>query len=351
MSILTMAAPSHAIFRNEYHWDTAPNASGYSRSRPETKAVALPSIRQTFPELLLDGPLPDRPTSRTSTIDKSPSLLASPDYVRSPTWNKRRRISIEDEQSTLRAKQVPRLYRSPEEPAPRQLSPSLRDHQASTRVEAWTTANRSDSYQPNLGMAVPVELNARVEPRRGLPGLPPTVKTERQPTKLHHGQEHAASSKAPRLLDRTPLVYQSQDYSYSYQHPGRYQSLSTSSIRPYNRAPFSAGGNYSPNYSDIGRYGDLSGLGGDAKQRKRRGNLPKETTDKLRAWFVAHLQHPYPTEDEKQDLMRQTGLQMSKLPRKGVCATLKRAGTNAWIRSNLQLVHQRASTTATSHDQ
>jgi hypothetical protein len=52
--------------------------------------------------------------------------------------------------------------------------------------------------------------------------------------------------------------------------------------------------------------------GSDGKQRKRRGNLPKETTDKLRAWFVAHLQHPYPTEDEKQELMRQTGLQMSK---------------------------------------
>jgi hypothetical protein len=54
-------------------------------------------------------------------------------------------------------------------------------------------------------------------------------------------------------------------------------------------------------------------LSGDNKQRKRRGNLPKETTDKLRAWFVAHLQHPYPTEDEKQDLMRQTGLQMNQI--------------------------------------
>lgn len=61
------------------------------------------------------------------------------------------------------------------------------------------------------------------------------------------------------------------------------------------------------------RIGELNmSMGGDNKQRKRRGNLPKETTDKLRAWFVAHLQHPYPTEDEKQDLMRQTGLQMSK---------------------------------------
>jgi hypothetical protein len=58
--------------------------------------------------------------------------------------------------------------------------------------------------------------------------------------------------------------------------------------------------------------GDVRALGmGDSKQRKRRGNLPKETTNKLRSWFVAHLQHPYPTEDEKQVLMRQTGLQMS----------------------------------------
>jgi len=55
------------------------------------------------------------------------------------------------------------------------------------------------------------------------------------------------------------------------------------------------------------------GMGMGGKQRKRRGNLPKETTDKLRAWFMAHLNHPYPTEDEKQELMRQTGLQMNQI--------------------------------------
>ncbi|KAF3770237.1 Homeodomain-like protein [Cryphonectria parasitica EP155] len=54
-------------------------------------------------------------------------------------------------------------------------------------------------------------------------------------------------------------------------------------------------------------------MASDNKQRKRRGNLPKETTDKLRTWFVGHLHHPYPTEDEKQELMRQTGLQMNQI--------------------------------------
>lgn len=40
-------------------------------------------------------------------------------------------------------------------------------------------------------------------------------------------------------------------------------------------------------------------------------NLPKETTYKLQAWFVAHLKDPYPSYGERQDLMRRTGLQMN----------------------------------------
>jgi hypothetical protein len=74
------------------------------------------------------------------------------------------------------------------------------------------------------------------------------------------------------------------------------------------RSPFTSR-TYFPERSEIG---EASGMEA-TKHRKRRGNLPKETTDKLRAWFVAHLHHPYPTEDEKQELMRQTKLQMSKL--------------------------------------
>ncbi|PNY23463.1 Homeobox protein PKNOX1 [Tolypocladium capitatum] len=316
MSILTMATPSpHPIFRNEYPWDAARPSSDYSRPRAENRTVALPSIRQTFPELHLDGPLPERPTSRPSIINKSPSIaaqssIASPQYVHSPDSNKRRRVSIEDEQSTLRAKQVPRLYRSPELPPPRQMSPARREHASSTTAETWTSPSRADSYPPSGGVPGPVGINGKVEPRHTLPSLPPTMKLDREPAPLNRPREPATAGAG------ALAVYQGPDYGYSYHHPSRYQSLSTSSIRPHDRAPFSAaGGNYDPHHQDIGRYGDLAGMGmgGDAKQRKRRGNLPKETTDKLRAWFVAHLQHPYPTEDEKQDLMRQTGLQMNQI--------------------------------------
>jgi hypothetical protein len=70
-------------------------------------------------------------------------------------------------------------------------------------------------------------------------------------------------------------------------------------------------GHHEPYLNELGA-GQVHDLKGP--QRKRRGNLPKETTDKLRSWFVAHLHHPYPTEDEKQELMMQTGLQMSEFP-------------------------------------
>jgi hypothetical protein len=88
--------------------------------------------------------------------------------------------------------------------------------------------------------------------------------------------------------------------------------------------------------------------GSDSKQRKRRGNLPKETTDKLRAWFVAHLQHPYPTEDEKQELMRQTGLQMSMFPPNILIFI---ADADFLNRSNIQLVYQCAKASTAGDDQ
>ena len=136
------------------------------------------------------------------------------------------------------------------------------------------------------------------------------------------------SSQQPMPHSRTPISesgvspYRESSYGYPYHHPTRYQSLSTGSAHSFDRTPFTPGA-YNTPYQDFVRFGDMgpASLSGDNKQRKRRGNLPKETTDKLRAWFVAHLQHPYPTEDEKQDLMRQTGLQMSESSQATPCQT------------------------------
>jgi Homeobox KN domain len=51
----------------------------------------------------------------------------------------------------------------------------------------------------------------------------------------------------------------------------------------------------------------------DSRGKRRRGNLPKPVTDVLRAWFHEHLDHPYPTEEDKQVFMNQTGLSISQV--------------------------------------
>ena len=48
----------------------------------------------------------------------------------------------------------------------------------------------------------------------------------------------------------------------------------------------------------------------DSSYKRRRGNLPKHVTDRLKDWFQKHWTYPYPTEEEKQMLMAQTGLRM-----------------------------------------
>ncbi|PVH95743.1 hypothetical protein DM02DRAFT_632588 [Periconia macrospinosa] len=47
--------------------------------------------------------------------------------------------------------------------------------------------------------------------------------------------------------------------------------------------------------------------------RRRRGNLPKEATAILKDWFHKHSDSPYPTEDEKLELCRQTGLTLNQV--------------------------------------
>ena len=75
--------------------------------------------------------------------------------------------------------------------------------------------------------------------------------------------------------------------------------------RPSYPSP-SAGPSYPLNFDNLSDYGD-------GKQKRRRGNLPKQVTDILRGWFTDHIAHPYPTEDEKVGLMQMTGLSMSQV--------------------------------------
>ncbi|KAJ7158373.1 hypothetical protein C8R43DRAFT_995747 [Mycena crocata] len=46
---------------------------------------------------------------------------------------------------------------------------------------------------------------------------------------------------------------------------------------------------------------------------RKRGRLPKETTDFLKAWLHSHSSHPYPSEIEKKQMCHATGLSMSQV--------------------------------------
>ncbi|MCJ1473036.1 hypothetical protein MMC13_001685 [Lambiella insularis] len=84
----------------------------------------------------------------------------------------------------------------------------------------------------------------------------------------------------------------------------------------------------------------------DGKQKRRRGNLPKTVTDTLRVWFTEHIAHPYPTEEEKQILMSQTGLTISQISnwfinarRRSLPQMTKQAQAEAEIRDNQGGLH------------
>ncbi|KAJ7070035.1 hypothetical protein C8F01DRAFT_541634 [Mycena amicta] len=66
---------------------------------------------------------------------------------------------------------------------------------------------------------------------------------------------------------------------------------------------------------------------------RKRGKLPKETTDFLKAWLHRHSDHPYPSEEEKKQLCHATGLSMSQVSnwminaRRRILAPAHRAAT------------------------
>ncbi|KAK0622854.1 hypothetical protein B0T14DRAFT_494426 [Immersiella caudata] len=335
MSMIAMAQPTpHSAFRREFAWDESRHNDYASSRRPsDHERIALPSIRQAIPELQLrivtQDAAPKTHSTTASPVGYGPSALPTPDYIHSPNHSKRRRLSSGEERED-RASQVPRLYNtSPRRerefqlPSSRGMSPTV---PLRSVTESWTSPSRTSPFLPQTGSftsmresAPPLETTERLAPRPMLPRLP-NMDFDRGSANLprirgrsddnYDGLKHSPMGRP--LESAGPSHYRSGSM-YNYHHPSRVQSLSLGSVQMYDRTPFSPSG-YGPSYPEHMRYSEMGGMGhGDNKQRKRRGNLPKETTDKLRHWFMNHLNHPYPTEDEKQKLMQQTGLQMNQI--------------------------------------
>ncbi|KAK0386262.1 hypothetical protein NLU13_6099 [Sarocladium strictum] len=338
MSTLAIPPPFPLpAFRREPHWDLI-RSSAHSLPRLDTRN-ALPSIRELVPEHLLNSQPQERSSAGSKTLLTSPAsagpLQTSPGYTHAPHGQKRRRLSGEENREPDRARQVPRLYHPSESSTySRRESPQAAVAVAASAPAPTPAAPRPDGYysdvkaRPSSSGNYPTSGKVeRPDLRHPVSSLTPATRPfERDghsPYRADGGAVDGYHSRAgqPSAPGRAPSIEQPAsssyrgDYAYSSFQPSNRYASAPSSATTYERTPFTAPP-YSMQYGEYSRFGGEmgpAGLVGETKQRKRRGNLPKETTDKLRAWFVAHLQHPYPTEDEKQELMRQTGLQMNQI--------------------------------------
>ncbi|KAJ9610049.1 uncharacterized protein PV06_06573 [Exophiala oligosperma] len=122
---------------------------------------------------------------------------------------------------------------------------------------------------------------------------------------------------------RTPEVHSTPRYNPYMAMDRSYQSVDFNRYgQPYDqyRSPIEYAGGYrsvdtSPYHV---KYGQLlsypmMGYPSHAGGRRRRGNLPKPITDILRLWLQDHLDHPYPSDEQKQVFIQRTGLTISQI--------------------------------------
>jgi Homeobox KN domain len=205
-------------------------------------------------------------------------------------------------------------------------------------AESWASSTRTSPHAAPRGpptISPPFDSSSitRSEWRPQLPSLP-ALTFDRAPVTAPRApgnwSEYGFDAASRASIQPVPLQSISPTDSttyppatnYAYQQPRglSYSGPPTGHTSTHNQAPFST--IHPSGFVGYPYPVDAGDMGGDSKQRKRRGNLPKETTDTLRAWFREHLSHPYPSEEEKQRMMKATGLQMSEFPTFGVVITL-----------------------------
>jgi len=83
----------------------------------------------------------------------------------------------------------------------------------------------------------------------------------------------------------------------------------TSSTSGLDNSQTSIGSDSPPEAKD----GDQAEGSEQSSNKKRRGNLPKASTNILKKWLYDHLFHPYPTEEEKKLLEARTGMTLNQI--------------------------------------
>jgi hypothetical protein len=249
---------------------------------------------------------PRTPSRRNASMESSPNAPVFEDVAWGPD-GKRRRVERSDVLTERPAYDSRR---------PSVIDPSLSTAYSSPRASAPPPGPFTHHHRPSLP-----------HPQAALAHQPVHSRHQSSPVPQGHAAYHPQH--APGMI--APAAYTTAP-AHHYEHrPSYYQDVHPSSHgHPYDRAAhesyypraaYSAAPH--PSYAQESyhhqpqpySYTFQSTLGVDQNSfnRKRRGNLPKEATGILKAWFSTHRESPYPTEDEKMSLCQQTGLTLNQV--------------------------------------
>ncbi|KAJ8068046.1 hypothetical protein OCU04_003622 [Sclerotinia nivalis] len=357
--IMAVAQRPHAFSGSDWH-GLEPLEM---RSKPRLSNVqeSLPSIRTMFSGFESQ----ERPIEaeyKHNTASFSP-VIAERTYNTSPESNKRRRLSndyYDDETQQQRERyQSVSSSRSPmtatygyDSAAASPICSTARRESLRSVPDSRTYSNHESPYisRPAREQSILSIPERRAPYQDHHTSRPPFHSPISEPSSTIYRQNLPSLATPDRSYDRsysqTPAGRSHGDYPPRNDYPRSEYALEAS--RPYHQHNYAPAHDtsYAPSQSDYGYQqprnqaypgppscqlnqgqtpftdGHHSGNYGsapyqtqdiDSKPRKRRGNLPKPTTDILTAWFINHLEHPYPNEEEKQLLMRQTGLQLNQI--------------------------------------
>ena len=165
----------------------------------------------------------------------------------------------------------------------------------------YASTNLAPSPPPSLHQSTPRAqwLASHDSGRRASYGQYPPTQQYSSPGPLGSPQEDHWSPNGHHA--HSPGSYLPQTQSYQQYHPSQPQ-------QPPAAYPAAVPLNQSVHIGSVPMPVPLG-----SSQPRRRGKLPKATTEYLKDWLHKHSDHPYPTEDEKKRLCAVTGLSMSQV--------------------------------------
>ncbi|KAI9304885.1 hypothetical protein BJ944DRAFT_266139 [Cunninghamella echinulata] len=207
---------------------------------------------------------------------------------------------------------------TPLEPKTDITPPPLYNQTGRRRRSTLVDASFVYQYHHNLTISSPTSPSSPPPPSTVLPSIhhpthphpsmysPPYSPSTATPPPYHHHQHHHHRHSIDYYdTRRSSLSYDSSSFlpKQQQQHPD--PSIETISPSP-STSPTATPTATTPiaNNNNV----SVNGL-----KKRRRGNLPKNITEFLKDWLLAHKKHPYPTEKQKLELAHITGLAVNQI--------------------------------------